>query len=72
MEYKKRKRERIRKLYELNSYDSDDKTNDVPLLDENNNEELFINNDSIQRKSFKNNLNENKNQNNLLSKKKKF
>ena len=71
MEYKKRKRERIRKLYELNSYDSDDKTNDVPLLDENNNEELFINNDSIQRKSFKNNLNENKNQNNLLSKKKK-
>ena len=61
MDYQKRKRERIRRLYELNSYDSDDKIDDAPLLEENNNdEELFINNDSIQIKSPKNNLNENK------------
>ena len=50
MEYNSKKRERLPKLYEFNSYDSDDKMNDKPLLDDDNNEEIFINNDSILNK----------------------
>ena len=62
MDYKSKKKERLRKLYELNSYDSDDKIIDEPLLDDNNNkEEIFINNNSIQKTSFKNKLKENSN-----------
>ena len=59
MEYNSKKRERLRRLYEFNSYDSDDKINDEPLLDDDNKEEIFINNESIQNKSFKNNLYDN-------------
>ena len=72
MEYQKRKRERIRRLYELNSYDSDDKINDAPLLvDINNDEDLFINNsESIQINSLKNNVNDNKKQNKKSGRKK--
>ena len=59
MEYNSKKRERLRRLYEFNSYDSDDKINDEPLLDDDNKEEIFINNESIQNKSLKNNLYDN-------------
>ena len=72
MEYNSKKRERLRRLYEFNSYDSDDKINDEPLLDDDNKEEIFINNESIQNKSFKNNLydnlkNKNKYKNKLIT-----
>jgi hypothetical protein len=54
-----KKRERLRKLYDYNSYDSDDKLVDDPLLENNNKDEIFINNDSLPKKKLKNEIKEN-------------
>ena len=53
-----KKRKRLRQ-YDFNSYDSDDKLVDEPLLDNNNKEEIFINNDSLQKKILKSGIKEN-------------
>jgi len=72
MENNSRKRERLKRLYEFNSYDSDDKINDEPLLYESKKEDIFINNDSIKKKPFKNKIYENsKNKSRLNNQKKK-
>ena len=64
-----KKRERLRKLYDYNSYDSDDKLVDDPLLENNNKDEIFINNDSLPKKKLKNEIKEN-NKHNKSSKRK--
>ena len=67
MEYNSKKRERLRRLYEFNSYDSDDKIVDEPLLDDNIKEEIFINNDSIPKTQFKSKLKEKTKKNNIIN-----
>ena len=64
-----KKRKRNRKLNDFNSYDSDDNIVDEPLLDNNNKDDIFINNDSLQKKKLKNEIREN-NKHNKSSKKK--
>jgi len=67
MDYKSKKKERLRRLYEFNSYDSDDKIVDEPLLDDNIKEEIFINNDSIPKTQFKNKLKEKTKKDNIIN-----
>ena len=67
MDYKSKKKERLRRLYEFNSYDSDDKIVDEPLLDDNIKEEIFINNDSIPKTQFKSKLKEKTKKNNIIN-----
>ena len=50
MDYELKKRKRIRKVYEFNQYESDDRMDSESLLDNNNKEEIFMNNDSFHNK----------------------
>ena len=64
MEYKSKKKKKLKKLYEFDTYNNDDNSNDESLLDEDDKEKIFINNNSI---------NDNKNKNkNINSKNKKI
>ena len=47
MDYNSKKRKRLKKLYELKNYDSDDKIVTESLLDNNNNTEELLRNDSF-------------------------
>ena len=60
MEYNSKKRKKSEILFELNSYDKDDKMNNEPLLQEEDNDKknIFINNHSIKKNSFNNNQKE--------------
>ena len=60
MDNNSKKRKRLKRLYEFDTYDSDDKMTNEPLLDDNNRENIFINNDSIQTKPIINKLKKNK------------
>ena len=60
MDNNSKKRKRLKRLYEFDNYDSDDKMTNEPLLDDNNRENIFINNDSIQTKPIINKLKKNK------------
>ena len=64
MEYKSKKKKKLKKLYEFDTYNNDDNSNDESLLDEDDKEKIFINNNSI-------NDNRNKNKN-INSKNKKI
>ena len=46
-EHKSKKKKKLKKLYELESYNNDDNSNDISFLNEDDKEELFINNESI-------------------------
>ena len=43
-EHKTKKKKKLKKLYEFETYNYDDKLNDEPLLNEEDKEKLFINN----------------------------
>jgi phospholipid-transporting ATPase len=47
MDHKSKKRKKLKKLYEFETYNNDDLSNDESLLDEDDKERIFINNDSI-------------------------
>ena len=47
MDYKSKKRKKLKELYEFETYNNDDLSNDESLLDEDDKEKIFINNDSI-------------------------
>ena len=61
-EHKSKKKKKLKKLYELESYNNDDNSNDISFLNEDDKEELFINNESINNNEniFKNKLQKNK------------
>ena len=74
MENKLKKKKRLKKLYEFETYNSDDISNDESLLDEDDKDNLFINNDSIDNNNFnyvEKKINENKKEKNVKIKKKK-
>ena len=48
-EHKTKKKKKLKKLYEFETYNYDDKLNDEPLLNEEDKEKLFINNDSLNK-----------------------
>ena len=52
-DHNKKKKKKLKKLYEFETYNSDDKLNDEPLLTEDDKEQLFINNSSIKKKEKK-------------------
>ena len=60
MEHKSKKRKKLKRIYEFETYNNDDISNDESLLDEDDKDKIFINNESIQE-----------NINNLKNKKKK-
>ena len=60
MHYNKKKKKDLKRKYELYTYNSDDISNDESLLDEEDNEKIFINNDSINDNDFKKNTNKKK------------
>ena len=60
MHYNKKKKKGLKRKYELYTYNSDDISNDESLLDEEDNEKIFINNDSINDNDFKKNTNKKK------------
>ena len=60
MHYNKKKKKDLKRKYELYTYNSDDISNDESLLDEEDKEKIFINNDSINDNDFKKNTNKKK------------
>ena len=51
-DHNKKKKKKLKKLYEFETYNSDDKLNDEPLLTEDDKEQLFINNSSMTSSRF--------------------
>ena len=63
MEYKSKKKKKLKKLYEFDTYNNDDFSNNESLLDDEDDdrEKIFINNSSLNENKNKNNLKNNKN-----------
>ena len=61
MDHKSKKKKKLKELYEFETYNNDDNSNDESLLDEDDKDQIFINNDSI-------NDNKNKNKKNINNK----
>ena len=57
MDHKSKKKKKLKKLYEFETYNSDDNSNDESLLDEDDKDQIFINNDSINDNKNKKNIN---------------
>jgi len=57
MDHKSKKRKKLKQLYEFETYNNDDLSNDESLLDEDDKEKIFINNDSIKDDKHHNKIN---------------
>ena len=57
MDHKSKKKKKLKQLYEFETYNNDDNSNDESLLDEDDKDQIFINNDSINDNKNKKNIN---------------
>ena len=68
MEHNPKKRNRLKKMYELETYNNDDNSNDESLLAEDDDKEkIFINNESIKENNYNFKKNKNKNKKEKLN-----
>ena len=54
MDHESKKKKKLKQLYEFETYNNDDNSNDESLLDEDDKDQIFINNDSINDNKNKN------------------